>query len=177
MGPASTARFLLGGACFKKAWTDRSAVEPGGPRAEAAGRRLQAAGSRAAFSLFPPASYSLQPIVYSLFLGTSASPIATESFRYLADKILVPKRPPRIMSAAALRKHPLADPAGRDGSVGNGKSVAGVVLNRPREYAPAAVRLPGLCEGHTRAERTSLQRLRRGWWRLGRGHRQGNLCH
>jgi hypothetical protein len=29
-----------------------------------------------------------------LLLGTSASPIATESFRHLADKILVPKRLP-----------------------------------------------------------------------------------
>jgi hypothetical protein len=29
-----------------------------------------------------------------LLLGTSASPIATESFRHLADKTLVPKRPP-----------------------------------------------------------------------------------
>jgi len=31
-----------------------------------------------------------------LLLGTCASPIATESFRRLADKILVPKRPSRI---------------------------------------------------------------------------------
>jgi hypothetical protein len=29
-----------------------------------------------------------------LLLGTSVSPIATESFRHLADQILVPKRPP-----------------------------------------------------------------------------------
>ena len=49
--------------------------------------RLQAAGSRAAFSLFPPASYSLQPTVYSLFLGTSASPIAAESLRPLAEAL------------------------------------------------------------------------------------------
>jgi len=67
------------------------------------GCRPEAAASRVAFSLYPPASYSLQPIVYSLFLGTSASPIVTESFRHLADKILVPKRPPRISAAPACR--------------------------------------------------------------------------
>jgi len=49
--------------------------------------------NRAAVSLLHPPSYSPQPSVYSLFLGTSASPIAAESFRHLADKILVPKRP------------------------------------------------------------------------------------
>ena len=38
-----------------------------------------------------------------VLLGTSASPIATESFRHLADKILVPKRPPRVSAAPACR--------------------------------------------------------------------------